>query len=75
MGRPKKEIASTNAERCKKYREKNKDEYRANDALRKKLNRLRKKQDPLRRDLMLKREAAAKRVYRQRKKLLTQNGK
>ena len=74
MGRPRKETATTNAERCKKYREKNREAYRANDALRKQLARQRMKQNPHQRQLILKREAAAKREQRLRNKLFEQNG-
>lgn len=74
MGRPRKETATTNAERCKKYREKNREAYRANDALRKQLARQRMKQNPHQRQLILKREAAAKREQRLRNKLFEHNG-
>ena len=48
--------------------------YRANDALRKQLARQRMKQNPHQRQLILKREAAAKREQRLRNKLFEQNG-
>ena len=74
MGRPRKETATTNAERCKKYREKNREAYRANNALRKQLARQHMKQNPHQRQLILKREAAARKQQRLRKKFLEQNG-
>ena len=61
MGRPRKENPTTNAERCKKYREKDQDGYRANDALRKRLERQRAKQNIENHKAILKREAAANR--------------
>lgn len=76
MGRPRKANPTTNAERCKKYREKDLEASRANDALRKRLARLRAKQDLEKRKATLKKEAAAKRERRlQKKLLLEQNGK
>ena len=46
MGRPRKENTTTNAERCKAYRNKSKEEYKLNDALRKMIARQKIKQNP-----------------------------
>ena len=70
-GRPPKEVKSTNAERCKTYREKNRENYNANEALRKRIYREKMKLKPAENRLRLQRQAAAKRAQRQRKKLLS----
>lgn len=61
MGRPTK-ANKTNAERCKAYRDKNKEAHKVNDALRKRVARERIKLNPAENRLRLKREAAAKKA-------------
>lgn len=69
MGRPRKENKLSVAERCKKYRETHKNEYRASDNLRKKLKRLLSKSDPEMEKKRLKDQAEAKKLQRLKKKL------
>ena len=66
MGRPRKENTTTNAERCKAYRNKSKEENKLNDALRKMIARQKIKQNPTENQLRLKNKAA-KRKWRLRK--------
>lgn len=74
-GRPPKENKKTNAERCRLYRMKHKETYKADDALRKRNFRQKMKLNPAENKLRLQREAAAKRELRLRKKLEIQIGK
>lgn len=69
MGRPRKENKLSVAERCKKYRETHKTEYRASDNLRKKLTRLRSRADPEMEKKRLKKQAEANRLQRLKKKV------
>ena len=66
-GRPPKENKTTNAERCKAYRNKHKESYKVDDALRKRISREQIKLKPAENRLRLQRQAAAKRAQRQRK--------
>ena len=61
MGRPQKETKLSVAERCKKYRDALKAEYRQADNLRKKLNRMKSKLNPDLEKERLKKQAEAKR--------------
>jgi len=69
MGRPTKENKLSVTERCKKYRETHKAEYRAADNLRKKLTRVRTKSNPELEKARLRKQAEAKRLQRLKKKL------
>ena len=74
-GRPPKENKITNAERCKAYRNRHKEAYKAKDALRKRIARENMKSKPAENRLRLQRQAAAKKALRLRKKLIIQAGK
>ena len=71
-GRPPRKVKRTNAERCKTYREKNKENYNANEALQKRIYRKQLKLKSAENQLRLQRQAATKRAQRQRKKLLSE---
>ena len=74
-GRPPKENKITNAERCKAYRNRHKEAYKAKDALQKRIARENMKSKPAENRLRLQRQAAAKKALRLRKKLIIQAGK
>ena len=74
-GRPLKENKITNAERCKAYRDRHKEAYKAKDALQKWIARGNVKSKPAENRLQLQRQAAAKKALRLRKKLIIQAGK
>ena len=59
---------TTNAERCKRYRESHKEKYRENDALRKRHSRLIATLDPVRNAARKEKERLRKKAYRQRQK-------
>lgn len=63
----------TNAERCKRYRNKNVDVYRKEDAKNKRYKRILASEDPFANKKRLEEQAEKKRLYRLRKKL-TANG-
>ena len=75
MGHPRQENTTKNAEHCKAYRNKSKEKYKLNDALRKMIARQKVTQNPTENQLRLKKEAAAKREWRLQKKLSNQTGK
>ena len=58
---------TTNAERCKRYREKNLEKYRKEDAQRKRLKRAEIAKDPVLNQERLNKQAEEKRLYRLRK--------
>ena len=70
-----KENKITNAERCKAYRNRHKEAYKAKDALRKRIARENMKSKPAENRLRLQQQAAAKKALRLRKKLIIQAGK
>ena len=74
-GRPPKENKITNAERCKAYRNRHKETFKAKDALRKRIVRENLKSKPAENRLRLQRQAAAKKALRLGKKLIIQAGK
>ena len=67
MGRPKKDVTTTNAERCKKYRAKNAEYTKKMDAMRKCLARLKAAENPTQNKMRLQKQAAAKRLQRLKK--------
>ena len=72
-GRPPKENKVTNAERCKAYRNRHKEAYKAKDALQKRIARENMKSKTAENRLRLQRQAAAKKALRRRKKLIIQS--
>ena len=68
-GRPPNENKITTAERCKPYRNRHKEAYKAKDAFGKGITRGNVKSKPSENLLRLKRQAAAKKALRLRKKL------
>ena len=74
-GRPPKENKITNAERCRTYRSRHKEAYKAKGALRKRIALENVKSKPSENRLRLQRQAAAKKALRLRKKLIIQAGK
>ena len=60
----------SNAEKCKRYREKNKEKYRREDATNKKYNRMvMARENPAANQRRLKEQAKKKQLYRQKKKM------
>ena len=56
----------SNAEKCRRYREKYRDKYRKADALRKKHQRVVVKKDPIANEIRLKTQREKKKEYRER---------
>ena len=74
-GRPPKENKSIKGERCKAYRNRHKEAYKAKDALRKRIAPENMRSKPAENRLRLQRQAAAKKALRLRKKIIIQAGK